>query len=53
MKIITPVFLVSSLIFSNVMAQTYYNETNIDSINMRFKLDIPIPLNNIDITIQV
>ena len=27
--------------------------TNIDSINMRFKLDIPIPLNNIDITIQV
>jgi hypothetical protein len=27
--------------------------TNIDSILMRFKLDIPIPLNNIDITVQV
>ena len=26
---------------------------NIDTIDMRFKLDIPIPLNNIDITIQV
>lgn len=27
--------------------------TSIDTIDMRFKLDIPIPLNNIDITIQV
>jgi len=27
--------------------------TNIDTILMRFKLDIPIPLNNIDITVQV
>ena len=27
--------------------------TNIDTILMRFSLDIPIPLNNIDITIQV
>lgn len=26
---------------------------NIDSIAMRFKLDIPIPLNNLDITVQV
>ena len=26
---------------------------NIDTIAMRFKLDIPVPLNNIDITIQV
>jgi hypothetical protein len=27
--------------------------TNIDTVAMRFRLDIPIPLNNIDITIQV
>lgn len=27
--------------------------TNIDTILMRFKLDIPIPLNNIDIVVQV
>jgi len=27
--------------------------TNIDSIAIRFKMDIPIPLNNIDITVQV
>jgi hypothetical protein len=27
--------------------------TNIDSIAMRFKMDIPVPLNNLDITVQV
>lgn len=27
--------------------------TNIDTINVRFKLDIPIPLNNIDVVVQV
>lgn len=27
--------------------------TNIDSIDMRFRLDIPVPLNNLNITIQV
>jgi len=29
------------------------SETQIDTINMRFAFDIPIPLNNLDITIQV
>ena len=33
--------------------QTLEEGTNIDSILMRFKLDIPIPLNNVDITVQV
>lgn len=44
---------IGGVIRSGVLTQLVESPTQIDTVKMRFKLDIPIPLNNLDITIEV
>lgn len=44
---------IGGVIRSGTLALLEEDETQIDTVNMRFVLDIPIPLNNLNITIQV
>jgi len=44
---------IGGVIRSGTLTKLEESDTQIDTIKMRFKLDIPIPLNNLDITIEV
>lgn len=44
---------IGGVIRSGVLQTIAEDEDQIDRVTMRFKLDIPIPLNNLDITIEV
>lgn len=44
---------IGGVIRSGTLTKLEESTTQIDTVKMRFKLDIPIPLNNLDITIEV
>ena len=44
---------IGGVIRSGVLQSLEESETQIDTVKMRFKIDIPIPLNQLDITIEV
>lgn len=44
---------IGGVIRSGTLQTLEESETQIDTVTMRFKMDIPIPLNNLDITIEV
>lgn len=44
---------IGGVIKAGTLSQIAASETQIDSVKMRFRFDIPIPLNNLDITLEV